>query len=143
MRIGLKALVVAALVVAAVCTAPPAAALVLGNAIFESAPAKPLEINRDAGAAFLRQTGGIAFANMAEGRDGIEVSALRFDPTAPDGRRLVIKQSPAPITQPLADISRFKDTVCEARSDLARYLQPDPLIQARQSRNSCNPTVCN
>lgn len=90
MRTRLKALVVAALVVAAVCTAPPAAALVLGNAIFESAPAKPLEINRDAGPAFLRQTGGIAFANMAEGRDGIEVSALRYDPTAPDGRRLVI-----------------------------------------------------
>ena len=62
MRTGLKALVVAALVVAAVCTAPPAAALVLGNAIFESAPAKPLDMSRDAGPAFLRHTGGIAVA---------------------------------------------------------------------------------
>jgi hypothetical protein len=78
------------LCVAALCLPPVAVALELGNVIFETAPAKLLAISREAGPSFLRLTGGIAFANEAEGRDGSVVSALRYDPAAADGSRLIV-----------------------------------------------------
>ena len=90
MHARINQIVAFALCVAALCLPPVAAALELGNAIFGNAPAKPLAISRDAGPSFLRLTGGIAFANEAEGRDGSVVSALRYDPAAPDGSRLSV-----------------------------------------------------
>ena len=83
-------IVAATLCVAALCLPPSAIALELGNATFEYPEAEPLAISRDSGPSFLRLTGGIAFANVAEGRDGIVVSRLRYDPALPDGSRLIV-----------------------------------------------------
>jgi hypothetical protein len=64
--------------------------LQLGNQTYSRASAPALRMPVTRSARFFRGVGGVAFSAVAQGQRGQIVTALRYDPAAADGQRLVI-----------------------------------------------------
>jgi hypothetical protein len=82
-------------VVAAIATLPMLVALAqgelqLGTQTYSRASAPALRMPVTTSGRFFRGVGGVAFGAVAQGQGGQLVTALRYDPAAADGQRLVI-----------------------------------------------------
>jgi hypothetical protein len=81
--------------VAAIAALPTLVALAqselqLGNQTYSRASAPALRMPVTRTARFFRGVGGVAFSAVAQGQAGQVVTALRYDPTAADGQRLLV-----------------------------------------------------
>lgn len=64
--------------------------LQLGSLTYARVDAPYLRMPVSTAPRFFRRVGGVAFAAVAEGNDGLTVTDLRYDAAAPDGSRLVV-----------------------------------------------------
>ena len=64
--------------------------LQLGSMTYARAAAPALSMPVTSGVRFFTSVGGVAFSSVARGEQGLVVSGLRYDASAPDGQRLVV-----------------------------------------------------
>jgi len=72
------------------------ALLQLGDMSYARAEAPYLRMPVSSAPRFFRGVGGVAFSAVAEGVDGLQVTSLRYDAAAADGRRLVVELQRGP-----------------------------------------------